>query len=587
MRPRRSVATLARQAGEHASLERFVDLEVRMLVADVETLADGTKRWLAGSDQELLRVGGRWDLETKRWSNDAATEVLELPLHVGQREPAVWFAGWMTGAIAGDDALRALTALLVSGRRAGKSHAACVFLVLYAVAFAESIVWTVSPTIDSGGELDRTLRELMPRHWYTRREGNTGRSITYKLRNGSTITLKSGFTPERIKSGRVDLALANELQLLSPKVLANLRGAVADRSGCVVSTCNPGDSVRARFVEDLYLKIKAGDVRGVAFDLDPRMNPWIDYAALAALATEVDSKTFEREVLGRFTAVTEKVLHAYSDVETVRAVPAGLVDITTEVLRRALGRGFPFLVCQDYQATPWQVSLVVKVFADPDDPDEHLAWVVDECIVPDADEYAMLDELESMPRWQATGRVDGECYRGDICGIVGDSSGAFQNGAHDRGATSQLALASRGWKHWFHPIAGSERNPAIATRVQVTNSRLRNHAGVRRLFVAPHCKLTAEAMRRWENKPNGFGPSRTSDYAHACDALGYGCVRLWGKPKREHASGGYSSAGKRGIPEAVRDIDREADQHPQKRAFDQARGGQPSSGSGGRRKWDL
>ncbi len=471
-----------------------------------------------------------------------------MRFHRGQEPAARWFVGWLERFVRNDwtNYKRAWSALLIGGRRSGKTHIACAAMVIFAVLNPGALLWAISPTLETGDELDQGFRSLLPRGWYTRRQAKTGRSTTFRLANGSRILLKSAVKPQRLKAGRVDLALLNEAQELQQLAYIKLRAAIADRGGIVLLTANPPDTPGGRWVEEHYLSARAGQIEAEVFELDPRANPWINYAALASIGAEIDVKTFERDVLGLFAPIGDVVFHAWDPRENWINPPPDLVDCTAELTRRELGRAAGYVVGQDYQRTPAMVGIVMQMFRDPADPSgEVLLWVVDEAVVDDSNEDELLDVLESTPRWRpgdgapaTRGATHG--YRGaaeptDVkdrpvhCTVIADASGFFQDGAHNQGKTSDRWLAARGWTNMHRPQKDSDKNPAILERMKAGNARLKSADGKRRLFVARHCVRTAEALRLYELK-NGF-PNRRSQYAHIADAVTYVVYRFFGRPK--------------------------------------------------------
>jgi hypothetical protein len=110
-----------------------------------------------------------------------------------------------------------------------------------------------------------------------------------------------------------------------------------------------------------------------------------------------------------------------------------------------------------------------------------------------------------------------------------DASAWWQDGAHNKGKTSDKAFKSRGWTHLYRPQKDSNRNPDIVERVKCTNARLKNKAGQRRMFSCACNVAFNKAMRSWENR-NGV-PYRRSEFAHLCDAGTYPIYRFFGVPK--------------------------------------------------------
>lgn len=538
---------------------RYIDLAISVRVADVERDESGRPHWKAGSDVELLRVGGRWDRRKKRWSPKAAKRLLILRFHRGQEEAIAWLVAWLKCFARNDWAgvVRVWSALLIGGRRSGKTHVCCAVIVIFAVLNPRAIIWAISPTLETGDELDSNFKEMLPRGWYRRRQAKTGRSTTYTLANGSRIMLKSAVKPQRLKAGRVDLALLNEAQELSQLAYVKLRAAIADRGGLVLLAANPPDTAGGRWVETHYYAAKAHEIDGVVFQLDPRLNPWINYEALASMAKEVDEKTRDRDLLGLFPPIEDVVLYAWKDDENWRDPPMGLVDITAEVARRELGRAAGDLIGMDFQRLPAMVGIVHRVFRD--EKGEELLWIVDEAVIEEADENDLLDALEIIPRWRPGDRapdkrLHSETYRGWAdpadrrdapvhCACVMDASGFYQDGEHRVNRTSEKWLRARGWIHLFPPEKNSDRNPPIVERVRVGNALLATSDGRHRLFVARHCKRTAEALKRYENTKFG-APNRRSEYAHIFDAVTYMAYRLYGKPKVPKAPLEYRGVGR-------------------------------------------
>lgn len=520
--------------------ERFVDMAISLRVADIENDATGKPRWKPGTDEELILVGGRWDRLEKRWCGPAQ-RVAVLRVHRGQEAAARWTVDWLRRGASGDweGVKRAWSALLIGARRSGKSHFAMLLTVLFAIMSARSIIWAVSPTLETTAELDTALINLLPSSWYSRIEARTGKALTFALANGTTIVLRSANKASRLKQGRADLVVLNEGQLQSRAAYTQVRGAIADTGGLVVVTANPPDQPGGRWVEDHFNGIRAGEIDGVAFELDPRKNPFVDFAALESMAAEVDEKTFARDVLGLFAPIGDVAMHAWSDSESWHDPPPGLIDITAEVTARVLGRAAGYVVGADFQKTPHMVAIVYKLFRDPEDPAEVIMWVVDEFIVGNADENDLLDVIEATGRWTTDGRSE-ETYRGWIegtdsktapahCAVVPDASGWWQDGAHTKGRTSDQAFRARRWTWLYKPQEDSDKNPDIIERVKSGNARLKAAGGRRRLFVARHCRQTAEAMRLWDMKHGK--PNSSSEYAHVCDAATYPIYRFFGRPK--------------------------------------------------------
>lgn len=550
---------------------KYIDLAISVCVADVENDATGRPRWKPGTDEELVRVGGRWDRKKKRWSaSSQARRCYVLRFHRGQEEAARYFADWVKRWVRGDwkDYRRAWSMLLIGGRRSGKTDFACAALVVFAVLCPRARIWAISPTLDTGNELVDALKSLLHHRFYSYTTTKNG-SATFALANGSRILLKSAVKPGRLKAGRVDLCLLNECQDLAQLAYTKLRAAVADRGGIVLMTANPPDTPSGMWVEGHYLKAKSGEIACALFVFDPRLNPWVLHEGLSSMLGEVDQKSYDRDVLGLFAAVGDVVLFAYEPEENWIDPWPGLVDVTAEVTRLELGRAAAEVVGMDFQKTPWMVGLVHRFFRDPKDPSgDVLTWLVDEAIADESDETELVDMLESIPRWRPGAgdpakRENGDFYRGwaepgDVgarhAAVVMDASGFWQDGAHSGAGhtvgmdrTSSRWLKSRNWTHLHTPQKDNDRNPAVGERLKAGNARLKSAkelGGKRRYFIAKHCTRTAQAFRLCPRK-NGFMDKR-SIHSHIVDAATYVIYRFFGRPKTKPKQQEYRGAGRFG-----------------------------------------
>lgn len=533
---------------------RYIDLAISVRVGDVAfdeatgkpaRDASGNVRWK--NTEQLIRIGGCWDRRRKRWApGRRAAKVLPITFHRGQEPAARWFCSWLTRFVRNDwrGVKRAWSLLLIGGRRSGKTHLACAALVLFAILHPKALIWAVSPTLETGDELDEALKSLVPRRWYVRKQAKTGRSTTFTFANKSRILLKSGVKPERLKAGRVDIALLNEAQEQQQLAYVKLRAPIADRGGILLVTANPPDRPSGRWVEEHYNAAKAGSIEGEVFELDPRENPTINYQGLASIALEVDQKSFDRDVLGLFPPIGDIVFEQWDPRESVREIPPGWVNVTREVTRKHFGRAFPKVIGIDLQLSPHMCAAVLEWWRCPTTGDD-IPWVVDEVVCPEADEGELIDELE------AKGYHGGTLGEGDDpemhSVVVMDASAWWQDGAHHKGKKSDKEFRARGWYHLHRPQKDSDRNPDIMVRVNLARARIKSAAapGIparRRMFSLPTNTMVNDALRRWENR-NGF-PNRRSDYAHICDAVTYAVFRIHGPPKVKKNKAKYHGAGR-------------------------------------------
>ena len=125
-----------------------------------------------------------------------------------------------------------------------------------------------------------------------------------------------------------------------------------------------------------------------------------------------------------------------------------------------------------------------------------------------------------------------------------DASGFYQDGAHNKGKTSDTYLRARRWTALYKPQKDSDANPAISERMKAARALIKaaDDNQRRRFYVAPHCTRTAEAFRNYENTKHGT-PNRRSVWAHIIDGSSYVAYRLFGRPKVSRAPAKYERVG--------------------------------------------
>lgn len=572
MSSRRFAQLLAEASGAIAG-ERFVDLAMSLRVSRVEGRGPRKAKWSTDDEETILTVGGRWDRVERKWT-DTPTEdlggivVVRVFRGSGQERAARWLAKWFTAYVTGgweeagmlrwdagtEQLVRAVwSALFIGGRRCGKSHLACAALVLFAVMTPSAFVWAISPTIDETAELEAAIKSMLPAAWYTFRGAGAGKVTTFTLPHGAKILLLSGHKPTGLRRGRVDLVLYNEGQNMSQAGYRQIRAPIADTGGLVMIAANPPELPIGRWVESMVEQVAKGNagvpggVDAVQFDFNPEENPFIDMAALRSLAAELDPDSYDRDVLGLLKPIGDVVFYTYDERQTKCAVLPGLVDVTPEVTKLHLGRAFPWMVGMDFQASPAMVAVVLKFFRRADDVDDItkcdlLCWIVTEVVLDKANEADLADGLEHADRWTPEGYQAGVGYKPDECGSVIDASGWWQDGAHNKGKTSDITLKAAGWKNLYKPQKDSDANPDILERVKAGVARLKTKDGKRHLFVTPECPRTARAMKLWANK-SGV-PHRKSEHAHLNDGWSYPVYRVFARPRVKKSEGGVAGAGR-------------------------------------------
>jgi len=489
--------------------DRYVDLAIDLREWDGET--------------SIVKVGGRWDRQEQEWVGQPESVAI-WRLQPAQYEAGRWFAKWLRAYIAGErvEGWEDVYSLICEGGRgAGKTDFGVRACAMFAVAVSNRIVWDISPVLEETDELRRVMESVLLPEWYHWLKGDK----TWRLWNGSEIQLLSGYKPETLKRGRVDMWLMNEGQRFAKSAYLMARPRLSDTSGLGVITANPPREAKGRWILEFHDAVMGGDLPDVhVIEFDNKLNPAIDWHALEILKESFGEKDYRREVLGEFIPIGDTVFYAWSSMPhgNIRLAPE-VGNITRGFTKRHLGREFDHVVNVDFQLSPHMASVFAEAYHDPEEPDDPLTWFVDEAVVEGNE-----DELVDL--WEAKG------YDPNRTAIIADASGAWQDAERTKGRGSYDALARRGWKHIYKPDRKSDKNPIIVERVAATNARMCNSNGVRKMFAVPGLRYWNAAAKNWENR-NGT-PYRRSDYAHMGDAGSYFVWRFWprkyGKRKIEY-----------------------------------------------------
>jgi hypothetical protein len=545
------------QREEAGSGERWIDLRLDL----VDELTG--EIWLS--------AGGRWDRRLDAFDGRAKNRVV-VRCHTGQKAAVLWFRDWLDrhayrrdnpppmpanldGLLIDTDPACVYSALFAGGRRAGKTWIGVALAWCYAIRFKGSIVWLVGPTEDDFDELTAYSVGLVATEWLDRETADE-----WELCNGSVVRMRSAYAPESLKQGRVDFALLNEGQRCKYRAFTLLRGAISDRAGMVLVCANPpADEKDQTWVSDFAADAHAGKRASMYVEFSALDNPHIDRVALLAMASEVDERTFEIEVYGRFLSPKDAVAYNWNRLVNERGRPRPTPDIghavepidcTAEVLAMmGEGEGITHIIGCDFQRFPYMAGVIFKLYTEPGtlpDPLTCYAWIVGEVVLDGGDEVGLSD---GMYEWGLSP---------DTTLVIADASGRYQHSRRRkadapppewRGRGSFDVLKGEGWWRIVVPDRRMKRNPEIVDRARSFTSMICTKRGKRRLFCdAERAPRTAKAIREWR-VVNGR-PSREANAAHIGDGASYVTVRLF--PRRFK----HGKPGPVGQPTIATEVDR-------------------------------
>ena len=453
----------------------------------------------------LFTVGGRWDCKRKRWSDDEPETALQIKLHPGQIEAAMFFRDWFEAYLTGGELDPEIySTLFLGGSRAGKTALAKFLTVAFLACVPGARVWLVQPTkTEDDDELETEFDKIIPAAW-ARKSGNK-----YRFVNGATAMIRSAKYPARLKKGQCDWAFLNEGQNVPELSFSMLRMRTSDTGGIVLVAANPSnDDPAGEWVNEWADQNDKGERENArVFPFDPRDNPHIRLDQLLSIAHETDQRTFDIEVMGKRLQPSNAVMHAFSPVENVDATP-DVGDVTAEFAALCgLGENCRDLVGHDYQKSPYMAASLARAFRNPEDPERPLLYYRRSLCVELGDEYDLSDAMYKAGLEPAT------------TVIVGDASGDFQDAARTKGGQSFQILRECGWYRIFVPDRDQRKNPLVQERMKNDNRLFLSASGQRLVMIDPEAAELIEACKLWR-KLHGV-PSKNSRHSHIAESMGY------------------------------------------------------------------
>lgn len=518
----------------------------------VEAALEGRGRFLdlrldltSPTGEVLLASGGRWDRLTHRYLDPATEgdvdELVSLPMQDSQLEFVRWFAEWLCAFRDGFPRDTTL-AMLAGDRRGGKTFAcntavisACIDCPI-ASDGTPLIAWIVSKSFRERFELEQWVLNRIPPAWY---HHQAAPEHVFHFVNGATLRLLSADDPDSLKQGRVDICFVNEPQKVQARAIANAVLGSADLGGLTLLAANPPNNTRGEWMFDLKDAIDDEVVAAAKgtpheplgvryFHVDSKKNKAIDQMArrrAGRVATIIDPSLAAGDVEGAWRRPDERACYEFDKHKHLHALPeiGGLPDVTAKVTRAAGLGEWPNVAGTDFQDKPHIVSTLWRCYGDPDDP---TFWA--------------FGELAGERRWTEEEYLD--AFEAEFPALdrrsllfIGDASGSWQDGPHNKGRNSFVCWKDRGWRMIPPQDPKSDkpdaraRNPFVDDQLQVVNELLRRD----RLRIDPtRAPWLSECFREAITKRDtGRRKIVQTRHAHALAASLYALWRLAGKRK--------------------------------------------------------
>lgn len=495
----------------------------------------------------LIDAGGSWDNVRKTWRLDSAGRRMPatMPLRFQIRESQVEFTRWLARVL--DCYRRGVSppqqgALAYGLTRSGKTVICLLCLISLAIDMPrvkgkQTIIILVSVDHPTRKELDRELREVLPKRLWTYREDACGKSPahTYTLENGAQITHMTAEDPESLRSaGMITAALFNEAGKMAELAFRNGLNKLKDQDGVALLASNRPQRTKANYVarlaKDAEADVAAGLVPDFAFfRLNPELNDFLSDSARDRIGRILERLTPGQDDLeGAILEVGDFCYNPpWDDNIHVRPIPEGLPDITRRVTRMIGGVEKDYILGADFQAHPAMAGTAWKVLGEL--PDKWILWCVRAFWIENADEDDLADDFEDVGFTAANSL------------IIADASGNTQGAQRAYGARKAGPTSFSYFKARRYNIIGPQKRKTAATdrnteganprpkevAVARVNGLLRElrAGGFRALMVSdnPEAKPMAISFAKCKATRGRYGVVPGGEHSHLTDTALYIC----------------------------------------------------------------
>jgi len=370
--------------------------------------------------------------------------------------------------------------VVCAGRRWGKSWLSIREMCRYA-SQPNKKVYYVAPTFRQAKTIiwDDLISKLSAVRWI--KKINTT-ELTVRLKNGSTIALRSADNYESLRGISIDYLVMDECSDIEVACWSEvLRPALADRKGHALFISTPKGY---NWFYDLWAGAPTQD-NWQSFQFTTLEGGNVPEDEVESAKSELDPRTFEQEFLASFVNFSGVVYYAFERDRNVKDLPAQL-DI-----RDVLHIGV------DFNTQP--MSAVVANW------DGLTMHVFDEIEIRNSNTYELCEEISKR-------------YPKSRVIAYPDASGANQK-------TSAMNTDHNILRQYNFTVKSARVNPPVIDRIASVNTAFYNKTGETRLTVGPKCKSLIRCLDKQTYKEGTRQPDKSAGLDHMPDALGY---LVWG-----------------------------------------------------------
>lgn len=363
---------------------------------------------------------------------------------------------------------------VVAGRRFGKTFLSTGEILRAAISGKNKNCWYVAPTYGSAKEIawDMLIQTIPPEYLTKTNES----SLTMRLINGSTISLKGAEKPNNLRGRALDFVVLDEFADMRPEAWYEvIRPSLSDRQGSALFIGTPKG--RNHFY-DLYTKGLDGDADWDSFQYTTIEGGNVPAAEIESAKADLDERTFQQEYQAQFVNYSGLIYYGFSREASVRKI---------ETDHHTLHVGM------DFNIDPMSAVVCIR---------HHDTLVaIDEIVMFGSNTQEMTQEIRT--RYP------------DKHVIIYPDPASRQRKTSAGGRTDLSILQNAGFE-----VKAKTRHALVRDRINAVNSRLLSSDGQRNLLIDPKCKQTIESLERQTYKEGTSVPNKDG-FDHMNDALGY------------------------------------------------------------------
>ena len=363
---------------------------------------------------------------------------------------------------------------VVAGRRFGKTFLSTGEILRAAISGKDKNCWYVAPTYGSAKEIawDMLIQTIPPEYLTKTNES----SLTMRLINGSTISLKGAEKPNNLRGRALDFVVLDEFADMRPEAWYEvIRPSLSDRLGSALFIGTPKG--RNHFY-DLYAKGLDGADDWQSFQYTTIQGGNVPQTEIEQAQQDLDERTFKQEYEAQFVNYSGIIYYGFNREESV-----GKIEADHHTLH----------VGMDFNLDPMSAVVCVRHH------DTLLA--IDEVVMWGSNTDEMAQELRTR---YPDKRV-----------IIYPDPASRQRKTSAGGRTDLSILQNAGFE-----VKAKTRHALVRDRINAVNSRLLSSDGQRKLLIDPKCKQTIESLERQTYKEGTSVPNKDG-FDHMNDALGY------------------------------------------------------------------